>query len=203
MAFRYDTRHLPPQVQQIISKRDDNDKLSTKSASKLSKQSKTVHPVHIFMKLGYDSTKKFDGLQTIKEYENFCNKFKSVWFSTNSLANGMSEKRRAEFVNAIKSGNVVEIYFAVGKSRGGHNEIEYQGEVMDIKTDAEGIGSPEKAVTPNDWKDNNNKIWIKIKNIDLTNLKTKDFIVQSSKKILSKSIEKSQYHFGYIKKLQK
>ena len=201
MAFRYDTRHLPPQVQQIISKRDDNDKLSNEGDSlALTEKSRTIYPVFIFMKLSNDKTSKFNGLETMNVYEKFCNKYKAVWFSTDSLANGMSEKRRAEFVNTIKNDNVVKIYFAVGKGGGGSNEMEYQAEVIDIKTDAEGIGSPEKALTPDVWKDDKNKIWIKIRNIAITKLKTDDFIVQISKNILSKSIRNSQYHFGYIKK---
>ena len=198
MAFRYDTRHLSPQVQQIIRNRDENNKIQKQSNTSTSAKN-NIYPIFIFMRLGKDTDSKLDGVKTLKEYEEFCRVNKAVWFSTDSLATGMSEKRRAEFINAIKNGNVVDIFFAVGKSGGGNNGIQYKAEVMDIKTDAEGIGSPDENLTPDLWKDANKKIWIKIRNILSTGLKTNDFIVQSSKKVLAKSIEKSQYHFGYIK----
>lgn len=201
MAFRWDIRHLSSQVQQIISKRDDTDRF-IKENLKLERENekKIIYPIAIFMRLGIDTYSRLNGVETLKQYENFCGINKSVWFSTDSLATGMSEKRRTEFLNEINNGNTVEVFFAIGKSGGGNNNIQYKAEVIDIKTDAEGIGSPEKILTPDIWKDDKKKIWIKIKNIVPTGLKAEDFIVQETKKVLAKSIEKSQYHFGYIKR---
>jgi hypothetical protein len=205
MRFRYDTRHLPPQVQQIIRKKDENNKLLEKSSTsyieKPEKAVETVYQTAIFMRLGHSPSNKYNGKETLKIYNDFCNKNHSVWFSTDSLATGMSEKRRAEFIGEIKNGNIVEIYFAIGKSSDGDNNIHFRAEVADIKTDGDGIPSPEKSLTPDEWKENRNKIWMKIKGLKpFKELTAKDFIVVSTKKVLADSISNSQFNFGYIKK---
>lgn len=202
MAFRVDTRHLQPQVREIINKRDENNKRITNSNNTISKKTnKNIYPKAIFMKLGFDSTSNYNGVQTMQIYESFCRENGSTWFSTDSLATGMSEAKRSEFINAIKKEYVVEIYFAVGKNSGGNNDIKYKAEVIDIKTDGDKIPSPDKILTPDEWKNDRNKIWIMIKNINaIINPTTKDFIVASSGNILADSIAHSQYHFGYIKK---
>ncbi|SDL23767.1 hypothetical protein [Natronincola ferrireducens] len=163
---------------------------------------RVVYPISIFMKLGHSSNNKYDGVETIKIYKQFCRDNGTVWFSTDSLSRGMAVKRRNEFIDAIKRNEVVEIYFAIGRNSGGSNEIEYKAKVLDIYTDAEGINSPEKQLTPLEWRENKNKIWIKISSLNICNYrKTKDFIVSSSNKILSDSIAKSQYNFGYIERI--
>lgn len=205
MGFRYDTRHLPPQVQQIIRIKDENSKrLETSNSTYIKKPEKaveTVYQIAIFMRLGHSPSNKYNGKETLKIYTDFCNKNHSVWFSTDSLATGMSEKRRAEFIGEVKSGSVVEIYFAIGKSSGGDNDINCRAVVVDIKTDREGIPSPDKSLTPDEWREDRNKIWIKIKDLKPFNgLTTKDFIVASTKNVLADSISNSQFNFGYIKK---
>lgn len=113
----------------------------------------------------------------------------------------MAETRRSKFISAIKKEYIVEIYFAVGKSGGGNNEIVYKAKVIDIRTDTDGINSPDKYLTPIEWRKDKNKIWIKIENIvPCKKLTTKDFIVAITGNVLSDSISNSQYHFGYIKK---
>lgn len=125
----------------------------------------------------------------------------STWFSTDSLATGMSKTKREEFINVINKDYVVEMYFAIGKNSGGNNEIKYKAEVIGIKTDGNKISCPEKALTTNEWKDDKNKIWIKIRGLkQIINLTKKDFIVASTGNMLADSIEHSQYHFVYIKK---
>lgn len=201
MAFRFDTQHLSPQTQAIIRKRDENDKLlKAESERKVESPKRIVFPTAIFMKLGHDGTSNYDGIQTMQIYENFCKQNGAVWFSTDSLTAGMSEKRRTQFINAINQNKVVKIYFAIGKSSRGSNEIEYNAEVIDIKTDSEVIPSPEKLLTPDEWKNDKNKIWIKIKSLHrFTRLTASDFVVESSGNMLANSIAHSQYHFGYIK----
>ena len=202
MGFRYDTRHLTPQVQQIINQRDENDKQVLKSESTPSKKENySVYPIAIFVRLGFDNLSKLSGIQTLQVYEQFCSKDEIVWFSTDSLATGMADKKRAEFLKAINEEFVVEIYFAVGKTGGGTNEIVYKAEVVDVVSDAEGISSPDKTLTPNEWKDGKKKIWIKLKKlIPFSNLSTTDFMVASTGNILANSIGNSEYHFGYIKR---
>lgn len=202
MTFRFDTQYLQPQVRAIINKRDENDKkLRENNKTIAKKQCKTIYTVSIFMKLGFDSTSNFNGIQTMQIYEKFCNKSGSTWFSTDSLSAGMSENKRVEFINAIKKDYIVEIYFAIGKNSGGSNDIKYKAEVIDIKTDGDKIISPEKTLTPDEWRDDRNKIWIKIKNLKpIINSTTKDFIVASTGNLLANSIAHSQYHFGYIKR---
>lgn len=197
-----DTRHLTPQVQQIINKRDNNDKLICNSGKASSaKENSPTYPIAIFMRLGDDKSLNLNGIQTLQVYEEFFNKNKKTWFSTDSLTTGMADKKRAEFNKAIKDGFVVEIYFAVGKNGGGTNEIVYKAEVLDIVSNAEAIGSPDKTLTPNEWKDVKKKIWINIKKlIPFNNLTTTDFLVASTGNVLANSISKSEYHFGYIKR---
>lgn len=202
MAFRFDTQHLQPQVREIINKRDQNNKKPIINSNVNSKKvCDEIYPLAIFMKLGFDSSTKFNAVQTMQIYEDFCKIKGSTWFSTDSLSKGMSETRRAEFVNAINKKYIVEIYFAVGKNSGGDNDIKYKAEVMDIKTDGDKMPSPEKILTPDQWKSDRNKIWIKVKELkQITNPTSKDFIVASTGNILANSIAHSQYHFGYIKK---
>lgn len=199
MGFRFDTRHLPKETQQIISKGDKINSINRESSKNQHNNcERRIYPVSIFMRLGNDSFSKMNGVKTISTYRDFCLKNKAVWFSTDSLAFGMSETRRCEFINAIKNGHIVLIFFAIGKNGGGNNDMEYMAEVQDIRTDKEGINSPEEILTPDEWKNENSKIWIKIKGISDTTLKASDFMVQSTRNILSKSIGNSQYHFGYI-----
>ena len=202
MSFRFDLQHLSPQARHTIEGRENNGKSSQNNTSvRKDKPKNIVCPIAIFMRLGHTAANPYDGKDTLEIYSDFCNKNQSVWFSTDSLTSGMSETRRAEFINEIENGNIVEIYFAIGKNSGGDNDIHYKAQVVDIKTDGEGIPSPEKAFTPDEWKENRNKIWIKIKDLEPFNkYTTRDFIVASSKKVLADSIANSQFNFGYIKK---
>lgn len=153
------------------------------------------------MKLGQNITGEHNGIETLKAYETFSSDMGEVWFPTNSLATGMSEKKKNTFIEAIKNNQIVEMYFAIGKNIAGDNDIVYRGLVLDIKSDANSIGSPDKALTPYEWKDIENKIWIKIKNLTpITGLSSKDFIIASTGNRLSDVISKSQFHFGYIKR---
>lgn len=202
MNFRYDTRHLSSQVQQIIRERDKNSKsLETSRNKQVEVSRKDIYNISIFMKLTIDITGVFNGLEILKIYKEFCYKNKCVWFSTDALATGMSEKKVKEFLSAIKDDYVVEMYFSVSKNSSRHNDIVYKGEVVDIKSDAKGIYSPDKSTTPNEWKDIKNKIWIKLKDVkSVDNVYSKDFIIASTGNVLSDVISKSQYHFGYIRK---
>lgn len=198
MSFRYDTSYLAPGVQQ----RDENSKsLESSRKKQVEIARKSVHPIAIFMKLTIDITGEFNGIEILKIYKEFCDKNKNVWFSTDALATGMSEKKVEEFLSKIKDDCVVEMYFSVSKNSSQHNDIVYKGEVVDIKSDADGIFSPDKSRTPDEWKDIKNKIWIKLKDVKpFDSLSSQDFIIASTGNVLSEVISKSQYHFGYIKK---
>lgn len=200
MTFRYDTQHLPPQTQLIIRKRDENEKLLSDSFQKTTTSlQKLIHPISIFMRLGHDKSSNLNGIQTMKVYEKFCNTNGTTWFSTDSHAKGMAARKISQFIDAINNENVVEIYFAIGKKGAGNNDIQYKAEVADICSDPNGIYSPDKLLTPNEWIDDKNKIWIKIINlVPYTQLTTKDFKVASSGNTLADSIAHSQHHFGYI-----
>ncbi len=61
--------------------------------------------------------------------------------------------------------------------------------------------SPDVNLTPKEWRDIKNKILIKLKSVKpFDSLSLDDFIVASTRNVLSNAISKSQYHFGYIKK---
>lgn len=203
MTYRHDIKHLPPQVQHVIRNKDECDILLKKSSQARSgKTGKTVFSTSLFMRLGRDDFSNLNGIETMEVYQRFCKKHGTVWFSTNSLSAGMAEKKVLMFLNAIKQDKVVEIYFAIGKNGGGNKDIQYKAEVVDLKSNSVGILSPDKSLTPNEWKNDKKKIWIKITNIDpFTQLTTKEFIVVSTGNILADSIAHSQYQFGYaIKK---
>ncbi|NAS19570.1 hypothetical protein GND98_017345 [Clostridium butyricum] len=199
MAFRYDTRHLPKQTQQIINKRDQNNKILKEES--IITQTTNVYPISIFMKLGNDSTLNVNGNITMGIYKDFCDKNKEVWFSTDSLSKGMSSKRRKEFLEAINNNEIVEMYFVIGKGSNGNNDIQYKADVLDIETDANGLTSPNMKLTPQEYINENKKIWIKICNLkEFTKLTTKDFLVNSTNNSLDESLKKSQHHFGYIRR---
>lgn len=196
----YKYKNLEPSVSGMLMQAEKNQALY-ECANYENQIKKVIYPIAIFMRLGHSFSNKYNGIETMKIYSDFNNNNDFVWFSTDSLSSGMSEKKRTEFINEIKNGNIVEMYFAMGKNSGGNNDIHYRAEVVDIKTDADGIPSPEKLLTPDEWKHDINKIWIKIKSLNpFTKFTTKDFIVVSSGNILADSIANSQYNFGYIKK---
>ena len=115
----------------------------------------------------------------------------------------MSKTKIKEYDKAIKSEENVNIYFAVGKNVEGTNEIVYKANVLQIVSDAEGIVSPDEKLTPDEWKDLKNKIWIKVDDMKLiNNLKASDFIVSSTGSYLKDVISRSQYHFGYIERIK-
>lgn len=199
MAFRYDTRNLSGQAKHIISERDKNNKIEKEQ--NIITPSKNIYPISIFMKLGNDSTLNVDGNKTIEIYKAFCDKNKQVWFSTDSLSRGMAPKRRKEFLEAISNNEIVEMYFVIGKGSNGNNDIQYKADVIDIETDANGLISPDKKLTPEQYIDENKKIWIKIYNLKkYTKLTTKDFVVNSTNNSLNESLKQSQHHFGYIRR---
>lgn len=197
MSFRYDTRHLSKQVQAIIRERDKTNEMIKNSDQNTYQK---IYPVSIFMRLGENQHNKFNGHKTINTYIDFCNINGSAWFSTDSLHKGMSQEKQNEFSNAIREGYKVEIYFAIGHKGGGKNEIEFKAEVIKIDSNEDKASSPNKDLTPDEWKDDSRYIWILIRNLQETGLRSKNFIVISSKRILTQSIAKSQFHFGYIKK---
>lgn len=116
----------------------------------------------------------------------------------------MAKSRVIEFEKAISRGELVYIYFAVGKGVEGDNEIVYRANVLKIVSNRDCIPSPDKSATPSEWKDLNNKIWIQIADMKgIENLKACDFIVPSTGSNLEQVISKSQYHFGYIELINK
>lgn len=198
MAFNFATRHLSSQQQSIIRDRKENDE-RLKNQSNTTKDN--VYEIAIMMKLGNDTEVKVDGNQTMEIYKNFCDKNGSVWFSTDSHTCGMGKQKRKEFIDAINKGKTVEMYFIIGKGCNGSNEIQYKAKVLSIESDKNGMSTPDANLTPNQYKQEVKKIWIKITNLQVFNkLSVNDFIIASTKKDLKSTLENSQYHFGYIKK---
>ena len=199
MAFNFSTRHLSSQQQNIIRIRKENDERLKHEGNTI--QDNKTHKISIMMKLGSDIDIKVDGNQTMIIYKDFCDKNKSVWFSTDSHPSGMGKEKMKEFMDAIKKGETVEMFFIIGKGCNGRNDIEYRAQVIDIESDAKGLSTPDVNLTPKEYINEKKKIWIKITNLQRFNeLSVKDFIIASTKKDLKSAIESSQYHFGYIQR---
>lgn len=197
MGYRFDTRYLTEQQQAIIRQRDQENSLHNRNTS-VAKE-KEVYPLKIFMKLGLDSTTQFNGMKTLDIYKQFADSKGAVWFSTDSHSKGMGKEKRAEFINAIKSGYVVEMYFALSKTNDGVNKLIAIAEVEDIISDKDGIVTPDGQLTPAQWLTDKNKIWIKLTGITyLNDLECSNFKIASSGRSLMEVISVSQHHFGYI-----
>lgn len=200
MGFRFDMRDKTPQQQAIASQRDRQNKLLREQASNNNDSAhRKICKTAIFMRLGIDESSGYDGINTMENYKKFCSVNSSVWFSTDALYYGMAKGKVKYFRNAIRNNEVVYMYFAIGKKGNGNNNIAYRSEVLGLESHRDRIESPERTLTPDEWKNDRNKIWIKVENIiPYTELATKDFKVESSNYILADSIEHSEYHFGYI-----
>lgn len=160
-----------------------------------------VFEISIMMKLGDENKTRVDGNEIMEIYNKFCTQHGSVWFSTDSHPKGIGKEKINEFEGAISRGETVEIYFVIGKGCNGTNDIKYKANVISIESDANGIFSPDTKLTPDEYKNENKKIWIKLENLKKFNkLSVEDFIIESTKKELKEAIENSQYHFGYIKR---
>lgn len=110
----------------------------------------------------------------------------------------MAEARRDEFIK----GKIVEMYFAISKTNDGINKMIAVDEVQDIKSDKAGIMTPDRNLTPNEWLNDRNKIWIKLNSITYCNdTYCHDFKIATTGVNLMDVISRSQYHFGYIKRI--
>lgn len=197
MGHRFDIAHLTGQQQAIIRQRDRESLLHSSSTPPIKR--KEIYPLKIFMKLGLDSTTQSNGRQTLDIYKQFSDSKGAVWFSTDFNAKGMGKAKRTEFINAIKSGKVVEMYFAISKPNDGENKMIAVAEVEDIISDKDGIGTPDNLLTPGQWIADKNKIWIKLNRITyLDEVDCSDFKIASSGRNLMEVISVSQHHFGYI-----
>lgn len=202
MGYRYDLAHLSSQARHTVMGKEQNSNLLVDRQEYVQKkENNKVYNIALFSKLGLDATGEYNGQESLKIYQDFCDEHKAVWFSTNALAKGIGRNRKQEFLKAISERSSVEIYFAVGKGSDGKNDIVYKGEVLDIRSDKEGIISPDLELTPKVWNNLENKIWIKLKNVKPCNDATAcDFTVASTGNKLANVITKSRYHFGYIKR---
>lgn len=205
MVWRYDLGDKSPQQRIIIMKNDEEEKRRKEAQRNVTKavvqKTPSVFPTAIFMKLTTDGTGGYNGVQTMRVYEQFTKEHKFAWFSTNALSTGIAKKQQGKFLKSVHDGYEVEMYFAVGKTSDGNNDIMFKANVLDIRSDSECINSPDVSLTPEVWRDYNCKIWIKIANIQsIKELKAADFVVESTGRNLREVIDKSQYLFGYIRR---
>lgn len=201
MGFDFKTKNLQPNVKAIINNKKENENLLKQIDSNDTR--KPIYEIAIFIRLGNDLSTEDSGTITLERYENFCKENKHVWFSTDSLAYGMAKEKQKDFRKCILEGIIIEVYFVIGKKGGGDNQISYRGEVLDIRVDPDGMTSPDENLTPGIYINDKRKIWLKIEKLEKQNkYSTNDFIVASTKNILSDAIENSQYHFGYIRKIK-
>jgi len=205
MGWRYDLENKTPQQRAIIMQRDAEEKSRTEEAKKKAAmqsekpRNEKIFPVSLFMKLTTGNSGNFNGIETIRIYNDFCGEHQFVWFSTSILANGISRKKQNQFLEAIRTGFLIEMFFAIGKKGGGNNDIMFNASVVDIQSDKEEIPSPDSSLTPEVWRNENRKIWIKMKDIQpFQAISAKDLFIESTGRNLNEVLEKSQYSFGYV-----
>lgn len=198
MPLRWDMRDKTPQQQAIVAAKDRNSSIIKNYSSSNILNSILIYPVAIFMKLGWERTGNFDGFKTLEEYRTCITEKGATWFSTNALCSGMAVGRREELKKAINNGKRVYIYFVIGNSGGGENNIEYRAEVIDLESVKGGMKTPDVNITPDLWTNEISTIWIKIKNLHKHNTKrAEDFQFVSNEKNLSEVL-RSNCCFGYI-----
>ena len=159
-----------------------------------------IYPLKIFLKLGKDSENAYNGRQVIRDYKEFLQLHTHAWFGTSALALGICKERKEEFLRAISEGQVVEIYFGIGKVYDGINELYVKVRVLGIITGRSKIVSPEPLLTPKAWQLACRETWFKID--EISELAAEDtvenFKIASTGKILKEVSEKSRFQFGYI-----
>lgn len=160
---------------------------------------KVVSKDYIFMKLGYHPTKNIDAIETLEVYEHVIKKRGYSWFSTSALTFGMSKKQVKYFNNLVNRGEDVRILFAAGENAGGNNDIVASAAIMEIVSYQEKEPSPEAEACPEVFKEEKDKIWIKIRGIRAEEeLSVNQFIVKTTGSQLDKVISNSQFQFGYV-----
>lgn len=201
MSFRYDLQNLrPDQIHTVMSReRDAEIRNAGRKANAIIPD--TSPGLHIFMRLGLDTRTGLDGRETISAYlKHISNHGQGVWFSTNALTKGMAKDKVNYFLNEIRNGGTVHFYFVISKTGGGSNEIEYRARVVDLVSLDEEIRCPLNGSAPEPWRELRSRIWVKIAELgECTDLTTRDFLVDSSRKILADAIHNSEYHFGYVR----
>lgn len=154
---------------------------------------------YIFMKLGTNPINNLDADQTIELYKEDEKKRGYTWFSTSALTFGMSKKQVKYFNNLINRGEEVRILFA---SSAWGNDIACSAQILEIISDQDEQICPEPGATPELFKDDHNKIWIKMQDIkEEFDLSASQFQVKTTGSRLDKVIFNSQFHFGYVTKL--
>lgn len=167
------------------------------------KREEVIYPLKLYIKLGKDKVTAYNGRQVLELYKNFIKEQREAWFPTNVLILGIAKQRKKELNKAIEEGQIVEIYFAIGRTYDDSNRIYARARILAIETEEDLMASPEPFYTPKEWQTHQAKSWIKIGTFvdwEEVDNKVDDFIVVSSGKGLDQVIQKSQVHFGYIVK---
>lgn len=162
-----------------------------------------IYPLKLYAKLGKDKVTAYNGRQVLELYKSFIKEQGEAWFPTNVLILGIAKQRKKELDKAIEEGQIVEIYFAIGRTYDDSNRIYGRARVLAIETGEEVMASPELFYTPKEWQTHQAKSWIKLGMFvdwEEVDARVEDFIVVSSGKGLEQVIQKSQVHFGYIVK---
>lgn len=80
-----------------------------------------------------------------------------------ALVLGISKQRWTELTRAIEEGEIVEVYYTIGRTYDDSNRMYGKAQVLEIETSEEVIPSPEPFYTPTPWQMYKTKSWIKIR----------------------------------------
>ena len=117
-------------------------------------------------------------------------------FSTQSLHHGMAQEKVKFYNDCVKKGEKVRILFAIA----GKNDIAYSADVQEIISNRDPISCPcDAASEPEEFRGEQNRIWIKIKNLKEENdISAASLYFRTTGSNLKDVISKSQFHFGYV-----
>jgi hypothetical protein len=165
------------------------------------KEDDTAINDYIFMKLGIaymTNNREIDGEETMQAYMRAVQEHGYTWFSTMSLHSGMAKDKISFYNQAIESGEVVKVLFALGM---GINDVCYSAKLQKIVSSRDEITCPGDPNTiPIEFgKEEKGKIWFKLTELqDESEIKVDMLKFRKDDGSVKNAISKSQFHFGYV-----
>lgn len=177
--------------------------LNVGSVKEIIMQKEDSQPIndYIFMKLGTSHDvdgEPLTGTQTMEAYMRSIEEHGETWFSTMSLSTGMNKKKVNFYNDAIRSGETVKMFFAIGE---GYNDIKYSATIKEIVSNRDETTCPGDAsiIPPEFGEEETAKIWFHI--VDLKEedtMRASMLWFRQTGTNVKEAISNGQCHFGYV-----